>query len=162
MSRTLPDEPNRVHHVFSLGAKIVTASAALATVLGYVHSVGLDGSSTRRTIGTFGASWIGLTPAVDTMTALGDTSHLAATVTDRHGTALVGATIVWGSSDSNVVTVQDGQVVARRPGAATIVSAVGELAARASVVVRPRIAALHLASDSAVEVPEEKSRTVSL
>ncbi len=162
MARTLPDEPNRVHHVFSLGAKIVTACAALATVLGYVHSVGLDGSATRRTVGTFGATWIGLTPAVDTMWALGDTLHLAATVTDRHGTALVGATIVWSSSDSNVVTVADGQVVARRPGAATIVSAVGELVARSTVVVRPRIAALHLASDSAVEVPEGETRAVSL
>lgn len=162
MAKMLPDEPNRVHHVFSLGAKIVTASAALATVLGYVHSVGLDGSATRRTVGTFGATWIGLTPAVDTMWALGDTVHLAATVTDRHGTALVGATIAWSSSDSSVATVVDGQVVARRPGAASIVSTVGELVARATVVVHPRIAALHLASDSAVEVPEGETRSVSL
>ena len=131
-------------------------------MLGYVHSVGLDGSATRRTIGTFGATWIGLAPAVDTMWALGDTVHLAATVTDRHGTALVGATIAWSSSDSNIATVTDGQVVARHPGAATIVSAVGELVARATVVVHPRIAALHLASDSAVDVPEGETRPVSL
>jgi hypothetical protein len=162
MARTPLDERNRVHHVLSLVAKIVTACAALATVLGYVHSVGLDGSATRRTVGTFGATWIGLTPAVDTIWALGDTLHMAATVTDRHGTALVGATIVWSSSDSSVATVTDGQVVARQPGAATIVSAVGELVARATIVVRPRIAALHLASDSAVDVPEGETRAVSL
>jgi len=162
MARTTPDEPNGVHHVFSLGAKLVTAAAAAVTVLGYVHSVGLDGSATRRTIGTFGAAWIGLTPAVDTMWALGDTLHLAATVTDRHGTALVGATIVWSSTDSSVAPVVDGQVVARRIGSATIASSVGDLLAKALVVVRPRVAALHLASDSAVDVAEGDTRTVSL
>ena len=162
MARTTPDEPTRVHHVFSLGAKLVTAAAALATVLGYVHSVGLNGSATRRTVGTFGAAWIGLAPAVDTLWALGDTVHLAATVTDRHGTALVGASIVWSSTDSLVAPVVDGQVVARRIGTATIVSAVGDLLAKAVVVVHPRVAALHLASDSAVDVAEGDTRTVSL
>jgi hypothetical protein len=162
MARTTPDEPNRVHHVFSLGAKLVTAAAALATVLGYVHSVGLDGSATRRSIGTFGAAWVGLFPAVDTLWALGDTVHLAASVTDRHGTGLVGVTIVWSSSDSTIATVADGQVVGRRAGTTTIVSAVGELVARAVIVVRPRVAALHLASDSAVDVAEGEVRTVSL
>jgi hypothetical protein len=161
MART-PDEPNRVHHVFTLGAKLVTALAALATVLGYVHSVGLDGSTTRRTVGTFGAAWVGITPSVDTMSALGDTLHLAATVTDRHGTALVGATIAWSASDSIVASVVDGQVIAHRPGTTTITSTVGELVARAVVVVRPRVAALHLASDSAVEVSEGDARVVSL
>jgi hypothetical protein len=162
MARTTSDEPTRVHHVVSLGAKLVTAAAALATVLGYVHSVGLDGSATRRTIGTFGAAWIGLFPAVDTLWAIGDTVHLAATVTDRHGTALVGATIRWSSTDSSIAAVTDGQVVARRGGTATIVSAVGDLLARAVVVVHPRVAALHLASDSAVDVAEGETRTVSL
>jgi hypothetical protein len=161
MART-QDEPNRVHHVFSLGAKLVTALAALATVLGYVHSVGLDGSATRRTVGTFGAAWVGIRPNVDTMSALGDTLHLAATVTDRHGTALVGATIVWSASDSTVASVTEGQVIAHRPGVTTIMSTVGELVARAVVVVRPRVAALHLASDSAVDVAEGDARIVSL
>lgn len=161
MART-QDEPNRVHHVFSLGAKLVTALAALATVLGYVHSVGLDGSGTRRTVGTFGAAWVGIRPSVDTMSALGDTLHLAATVTDRHGTALVGATIVWSASDSTVASVTEGQVIARRPGVTTIMSTVGELVARAVIVVRPRVAALHLASDSAVDVAEGDARIVSL
>ena len=161
MART-PEEPNRVHHVFTLGAKLVTALAALATVLGYVHSVGLDGSTTRRTVGTFGAAWVGITPSVDTMSALGDTLHLAATVTDRHGTALVGATIVWSASDSMVASVADGQVIAHRPGVTSITSTVGELIARAVVVVRPRVAALHLASDSAVNVSEGDARVVSL
>ena len=162
MARTSSAPPNRVHHVFSLSAKVVTAAAALATVLGYVHSVGLDGSMTRRTIGSLGAVWLGLAPAADTATAIGDTVHLAATVTDRHGTALIGAPIIWSSTDSLVASVADGLVVAHSAGSATIVAAVGDLLARATVVVRPRVAALHLASDSAVTLAEGETRAVSL
>ena len=84
--------------------------------------------------------------------------HLAATVTDRHGTALVGATITWSSTDSQVATVSEGLVVAHSAGSTTIVAAVGDLLARASVVVRPRVAALHLASDSAVVIPRRNAR----
>jgi hypothetical protein len=162
MARTTSVPPNRVHNVFSLSAKVVTAAAALATVLGYVHSVGLDGSMTRRTIGSLGAVWLGLAPGTDTVAAIGDTVHLAATVTDRHGTALVGAPITWSSTDSLVASVADGLVVAHTAGSATIVAAVGDLLARATVVVRPRVAALHLASDSAVTLAEGETRTVSL
>jgi 5-hydroxyisourate hydrolase-like protein (transthyretin family) len=162
MGRTVTTRPTRVHHVFSLGAKIATVVAAMATVLGYVHSVGLDGSTTRRTVGTFGASWLGLTPGLDTLWAIGDTLHVAATVTDRHGTALVGATIAWSSSDSTVVTAGDGLVVARSPGSATVVASVGELVARSRVVVRPRVAAVHLANDSSIVVAESATRAISV
>lgn len=161
MGRTAT-RPTRVHHVFTLGAKIATAMAALATVLGYVHSVGLDGSATRRTVGTFGAAWMGLAPQADTVTSIGDTLHLAATVTDRHGTALVGATIGWTSSDSSVATVTDGLVIARTKGVATIVAAVGDLVARSRIVVLPRVAAIHLANDSSIVVAENSARLVSL
>jgi hypothetical protein len=161
MGRTAT-RPTRVHHVFTLGAKIATAMAAFATVLGYVHSVGLDGSATRRTVGTFGAAWLGLAPQTDTATSLGDTVHLAATVTDRHGTALVGATIGWTSSDSGVASVTDGLVIARSRGVATIVAAVGDLVARSHIVVLPRVAAIHLANDSSIVVAENAARLVSL
>jgi hypothetical protein len=161
MGRTAT-RPTRVHHVFTLGAKIATAMAALATVLGYVHSVGLDGSATRRTVGTFGAAWMGLAPQADTAASIGDTLHLAATVTDRHGTALVGATIGWTSSDSSVATVTDGLVVARAKGVATIIAAVGDLVARSRIVVLPRVAAIHLANDSSIVVAENAARLVSL
>lgn len=162
MARTTSERPNKVHHVFSLGAKLATGAAALATVLGYVHSVGLDGSATRRTIGTFGAAWIGVTPATDTAWAIGDTLHLAATVTDKHGTALIGASIRWTSTDTTVASVSEGLVVARSPGATTIMTAVGDLLGRATVVVRPRVAAVHLASDTAVVVAEGAQHAVSM
>ncbi len=162
MRRTTAARPTRVHHVFSLGAKIATGLAALATVLGYVHTVGLDGSTTRRTVGTFGATWMGLAPLTDTATSIGDTVHLAATVTDRHGTALVGATIAWTSSDSSVATVTEGIAIARSRGVATIVASVGDLVARSRIVVLPRVAAAHLANDSSIVVPENAARTISL
>lgn len=163
MARTAaPGGPTRVHHVFSLGAKLATAAAAFATVLGYVHSVGLDGSATRRTMGTFGAVWVGIAPAIDTLWAIGDSIHLAATVTDKHGTALVGSSIAWSSSDTQVVSVDNGIAVAHSSGAATVVAAVGELLARARVIVRPRPAAVHVASDSAVVLSEGTVRAVSM
>src|ERR1051326_8524747 len=43
-----------------------------------------------------------LSPSVDTLTAIGDTVHLAATVTDEHGATLAGATLRWGTEDSAV------------------------------------------------------------
>jgi Big-like domain-containing protein len=162
MARTAPEGPPRVHHLLSVSAKVATAAAALATVLGYVHSVGLDGATTRRTVGTLGARWVGVTPATDTMSAVGDSLHLAATVTDRHGTALVGATITWTSSDTTIVSIDDGVAVGRAPGRATVVAGVGELLARASIVVRQRVAAVHLARDSALIVPEGSTRAVSM
>src|SRR4051812_23361896 len=54
-----------------------------------------------------------LGPPVDTLSALGDTLHLAATVTDEHGSTLAGATIVWTTEDSSVAVVDSsGGVIA--------------------------------------------------
>ena len=105
---------------------------------------------------------MGLAPQTDTAASIGDTLHLAAIVTDRHGTALVGATIRWTSSDSAVATVSDGLVIARTKGVATIVASVGDLVARSRIAVVPRVAAIHLANDSSIVVSENAARLVSL
>src|SRR5580704_16639466 len=86
---------NKVHDAARIVARVVAVGAALGTLATSIHEFGLDGAQTRRTIGNFGATWVGLAPAVDTVTSIGDTLHLAATVTDKKGTALVGTNIKW-------------------------------------------------------------------
>ena len=56
-------------------------------------------------------------PPADTLRAVGDTLHLAATVTDDRGSTIAGATILWTTDDSTVATVDSaGDVVARGAG----------------------------------------------
>jgi hypothetical protein len=94
----------------------------------------------------------------DTLTALGDTLQLAATVIDAHGAIVSGATLVWTTDDSAVVTVDSsGVVVARGPGTATVISTVRDHAARARVTVAQRVARVAVVRDTAVRLPEGAS-----
>lgn len=145
-----------------VGKTVASIAAAVCTVIGFAYDWGMSGAPTRRSLGTFGASWVGLSPAADTITAIGDTAHLAATVTDKHGAALVGISINWSVDHPNVASVgADGTVIAHAPGSATVVVTVGNLVARSSVVVRPVAAAVHVASDSAIALSEGTARVVS-
>jgi hypothetical protein len=143
---------------------VLGLGAALATILASAHSCGLIGDqSTRLSVANLAVSWVGLAPASDTARALGDTLRYVATVTDRRGTALVGATIDWKTEDPSVATVDSaGFVVAHRPGATALVATVAGKAARARVVVRPRVAQLVFAGDSGVELPEGGSGAVTV
>src|SRR6185503_11556895 len=83
--------------------------------------------------------WIGISPTVDTVTAIGDTIQLAVTATDARGNALLGAPTVWNSSDTMVATVDSaGTVIARGGGGTAIMVTIGGKAARAHVYVRQR------------------------
>jgi len=134
----------------------VGVGAALATILASAHSCGIIGDDgSRFAIANLAVSWVGLTPASDTATALGDTLRFVATVTDRRGAALAGAGIEWSTDDPTVATVDSaGFVVARRAGATHVVAKVRERMARAHVIVRPRVARLDFGSDSLLRVPE--------
>ena len=138
--------------------------AALATILASAHSCGLIGDQgTRMSVANFAVSWIGLAPGSDTARALGDTLRYVATVTDRRGTALVGAAIDWKTDDPTVATVDSaGFVVARRPGATSLVATVAGKTAKARVVVRPRAARFVFDADTVVRVPEGGSGTVGV
>jgi hypothetical protein len=154
---------NKMHGAVSLGVKLASATAAICTVIGFAYDWGVTGgSATRRSVGTFGATWVGLTPAVDTMKAIGDTLHMAATVTDKRGTAIVGLETKWSVDHPEVATVNpDGTVIAESPGSATILVTLGTLVARAAIIVRPVSAVVHVASDSAVTIPEGTAHAVS-
>ena len=137
--------------------KIAAAAGSTgAAIVSFLYSYGFAGdSSSHLTIGNYGVAWIGVQPAVDTAEAIGDTIHLAATITDQNGSVLVGARPTWSSSDVRVATVlNDGSVIARSSGATTIVAVVGERTAKARVVVRQRVATVTVEADSNVSLPE--------
>src|SRR5579862_468081 len=163
MARGSVQTTNKVHGAARILLRVVPACAALATVATFIHDMGLDGAQTRRTIGNFGATWVGLAPAVDTATSLGDTLHLAATVTDKKGTALVGTNIKWTIDHPDVAIVNpDGTVIAHMAGTATVLVTVGDLSARSTIVVHPVAAHVHVANDSAITLAEQASRPVSV
>src|SRR6476469_2281455 len=129
-------------------SKLVTAGvstgAACVSIFSFLYSFGILGKSeSHQTIGNLGVAWVGVRPAVDTATAIGDTLHLAATITDKAGAILVGTSPTWSSEKPAVAQVRnDGSVVAMGPGTTTITVAVGGLVARSRVVVRQRVASV--------------------
>jgi hypothetical protein len=129
-------------------SKLVTAGAstgaALVSIISFLYSFGVVGKSeAHRTVGNLGVAWVGIRPTADTATAIGDTLHLAATITDRAGAILVGTRPAWSSEDPTVALVgNDGSVVAQGPGATTITVAVGGRVARSRIVVRQRVASV--------------------
>jgi hypothetical protein len=162
MARIRTTQVDKVHGAVSLGVKLASATAAICTVIGFAYDWGVAGSATRRSMGTFGATWVGLTPAVDTITALGDTLHMAATVLDKHGTAIVGVATKWTVDHPEIAYINpDGTLIARNPGSTTVLVTLGTLMARATIVVHQKSAFVHVASDSAVTIPEGTAHAVS-
>ena len=127
------------------GAGSLSAGAALVSIV----------SSVRSITGTEQVRWIGVSPSVDTAFAIGDTVQLALTITDGHGGVVPGVRVGWSSTDSSVASVDSaGSVLARAPGATTVVAAAGGRIAQARVLVRPRPAAILLLGDSVARLPE--------
>jgi adhesin/invasin len=130
-----------IHKTGKLVAVAASTCAALVSVVTALYSYGVIGrSESHQSIGNLGAAWVGLKPAFDSASAIGDTVHYAATVTDKNGSILVGARPTWTTGDSTVARVlPDGSVIARGPGATTVSVVVGALVAHAKVVVRQRV-----------------------
>ncbi len=137
----------------------VTTIAALTALLVNAQNLGLGAWLGSHGLGfaDYAASRIVLTPRADSLTSIGDSLVLAATVTDRRGAALVGATIVWQSSDSGAALVDSsGLVVARGPGVAQVTASVRELTAAARVLVRQRVDRVVISGDTVIRVPERE------
>src|SRR3954469_17342872 len=142
---TVPPPESRFSwfHNVSKGVALTTSScAAIISIVGALYSYGVIGhSSSHKTIGNIGAAWVRLKPVIDTAGAIGDTLHFAATVADKNGSVLVGASPVWTTGDSAVATVgSDGAVIARGPGATSVNAVVGDIVANARVVVKQQVA----------------------
>src|SRR2546423_14675251 len=94
-----------VKHTAKLVAVTASSGAALVSIFTALYSYGVIGQSeSHQSIGNIGAAWVGLRPAIDTASAIDDTVHFAATVTDKNGSILVGARPTWTTGDSSIAT----------------------------------------------------------
>ena len=136
-----PAQKPLIHNAGKLVAMAASTGAALVSIISFLYSYGVIGKSeSHQTIGNLGAAWVGLRPAADTAFSIGDTMHLAATITDKSGALLVGATPTWVSENPKVATVlNDGSVIAQGPGTTTISIAVADLIARSRIFVKQTV-----------------------
>ncbi len=96
------------------------------------------------------AARIAVTPATDTLDAIGASTQLVATVYSATGSAMAGATSKWSSLDAAIATVDaKGKVVAKAAGAARIVASSGTMSDTARVVVRQVVAKVEVSPTSA-------------
>jgi hypothetical protein len=145
-----------ISHAWRWGAGVISAGAGLVSILSYTHSMRAKYDSDSVAVsGLAAVRWVGVTPALDTASSIGDTINLAVTATDPRGNALLGAPTRWSTSDSIVASVDSaGTVVARSAGTAAIVVTVGKKDATAHVVVRQLPAEVRIVGDSIFRVPE--------
>jgi hypothetical protein len=148
-----------IKHTAKVVAVAASSGAALVSIITALVSYGVIGQAeSHQSIGNIGAAWVGLRPAMDTATALGDTVHYAATVTDRNGSILVGARPTWTTGDPTIAMVlQDGSVIARGPGRTMVSVVVGKLIAHSTVIVRQKVANVdvgRVSGDSTIVLPE--------
>jgi adhesin/invasin len=140
-------------------AVAASTGAALVSVITALYSYGVVGKSeSHQAIGNFGAAWVGLQPTIETASAIGETTHFAATIADKNGSILVGAHPTWTTGDTNVaVVLQDGSVIARGPGATLVSVVVGSHVAHSRLHVKQKVAVVEIAnaaSDSGIVVSE--------
>jgi hypothetical protein len=149
-------------------SKLVTAiastGAAVVSIFSFLYSFGVVGEpESHKTVGTFGASWLAVSPKADTAHAIGDTLHLAATVTDKSGSVLVGVRPRWTSDNPEAATVlPDGSVIIRGPGAVTILVTVADLTARSRIFVRQTVTSVDIGGDSAIVLGEGERRAIDV
>src|SRR5207245_1795435 len=88
------------------------------------------------------AASLQVTPAFDTLTALGQTHQLAAVAKDASGAAISGKTFTWASSAPSVVSVDaaTGLATAVANGDAKITATVDEKAGQAALTVEQQVA----------------------
>jgi hypothetical protein len=130
----------------SLDPQIATVDSAglvIAVGPGIARIQAIDGTvyGTATITVTQTPDRIGLDPSIsgDTLRSLGDTRQLPATVTDRLGHPIAGATVQWQSSRPEIAGVTpDGRLTAVGNGTASLTAAAGPVRATVSVVVDQR------------------------
>lgn len=146
-------------HVGKVVTLAASSGAALVSIFTALYSYGVIGHlESHQSIGNIGAAWVGLRPAIDTASAIDDTVHFAATVTDKNGSILVGARPTWTTGDSTIATVlTDGSVIAHGPGRTMVSVVVGRLVTHSTIVVKQKVASVEVGratSDSMIVLPE--------
>jgi expansin (peptidoglycan-binding protein) len=142
-------------------AKWITASvttvAAAAAVAANARSLGIQAWLGAHGLGfaDYAPSRIVVTPAFDSLFAIGDTLVLTAAITNRHGAVLAGPVIRWQSERPEVAAVDStGVVIAQGPGEARVIASLGKLASTARVVVRQRVVAVVIEGDTTLRLKE--------
>ena len=108
---------------------VTNGSAQITAITGVV-------SATANMIVAQEAGRISIAPDSATLSAIGETVQLTATVYDSADQPIAGASVIWASSDPAVATVSAGGLVtAEASGAATITATSGSASGTASVTV---------------------------
>ncbi len=158
--------PTHVRRLTTAGRWTISSIAALAAIIGLIvnaRNLGLTPwlNTGGMNFADLAARRITLSPAADTLHALGDTVHLVATVTDQHGATISGAGILWTSDDTLIARVDSsGAVVARGVGAVNIGAAVREHFATSRITVYQLVRAVAIAHDTLLRIPEGTSVTL--
>ncbi len=148
----------------------ISGNAAVATVSasGQVKAVGngstliaAQSGSASTTVNVTvmqSAQSIAIDPQTATLTAIGETVQLTATVLDRNEQPVAGVAVSWTSSDTGVATVDDEGLVTAvgngsteitaRSGSASATVNVTVLQAAHSIVIEPRMATLMAAGET--------------
>lgn len=146
----------KVFRLIKVVVATCSAGAAVVSILSFAQSRGLLKDSSIANAATnarFDVAWVGVTPAADTATAIGDTLHLTARVSDKSGGTVLGVPISWSSDSAAIASVsEDGTVIARAPGTTTIIAAVGAKVARAHVTVKQRVVGARVVADSGLRI----------
>ena len=145
-------------------AAVASTGAAVVSILTFLNAWGVLGTPfMRENVANLGVRWIGIRPSLDTARAVHDTLHLAATVTDKNGSVVESVRPTWTTENPAVATVaQDGSVVARGPGATTIIALIGEVSARARIVVHQTVTRVQIAGDSSISIAEGDRRALEV
>ena len=155
MKRTANSSGGVLHGAGKWVTWILTTAAALTALLVNARNLGLTAwfGVVDLSFADHAAYRVVVTPRADSLFAVGDTTVLAATVTDRRGAVLTGALLHWHTEDSNVVAVDSaGTVVARGPGRARVTATVRDLTAGAMISVLQRPARVLIAGDSSLRI----------
>ena len=120
---------------------VTAAGNGMATVEAMVGTVGGTAELTVEQQPTE----VRLSPATDTLVALGDTVRLSAEAFDANGHLVAGTDFTWASEDEAVVTVDaDGLVTAVGNGEAGVTASAGPVAGESAVTVEQRPAEVRI------------------
>src|SRR3954470_24759723 len=155
ITKVLPPQ-GLISNAWRWGAGVISAGAGLVSILSYTHSLKAKFEADSLASGALSTvRWIGISPTVDTATAIGDTIQLAVTATDARGNALLGAPTTWSSTDTAVASVDSaGTVVAGGGGATAVAVMIGGKSALTHVYVQQAPAELRVVGESMFRVPE--------
>ena len=95
------------------------------------------------------ATSVTISPPSSTLSALGGTVQLTATVLDQNGQTMAGVTVSWTSSDGSVATVSAGGLVtAVQNGSTSVTATSGNASGNASVTVSQAAATVQVSPDA--------------